>query len=257
MPSGPDSSKGFRPRGLARLLALFILVVFVLPPAASATWWALVERPASWREANWGTSGILPPPQRDDVAVYIMAARTGGMKGAISVHSWLVLKKQGEVAYDRYDKVGWGMPVRRNAYAADGYWYSNQPWVAHVVTGKQAENLLPNIEAAIASYPHAAQGGYAVWPGPNSNSFVAHVLDTVPEIGARAPANATGRDFAPGLASLRIAPDWRDIHLTFGGYLGLAAGLRSGIEVHLLGLTAGLDLVRPGIKIPAIGRIGF
>ena len=56
-----------------------------------------------------------------------MAARTGGLKGAFSVHTWIVIKKAGAKAYERYDKVGWGMPIRRNAYPADGRWYSNVP----------------------------------------------------------------------------------------------------------------------------------
>ncbi len=257
MPAGRVSGKGFRLLRLARRLLLFILIVFILPSAASAMWWALVERPTSWREANWGTSGILPAPKTDEAAIYVMAARTGGMKGAISVHTWLVLKKPGEDAYERYDKVGWGRPVRHNAYSADGYWYSNQPWIAHAIYGDRAKSLLPKIEAAIVSYPHADNGGYVVWPGPNSNSFVAHVLDTVPELGARAPSNATGRDFAPSYVSLRLSPDWRDVHLTFGGYVGFAVGLRSGLEVHFMGLAAGLDVMRPGIKIPSIGRIGL
>ena len=75
-----------------------------------------------------------------------MAARTGGFKGALSVHSWIVLKKPGEDAYVRYDKVGWGSPVRRNAYAADALWYSNRPFVVHAVTGDEAERLLPEVE---------------------------------------------------------------------------------------------------------------
>ena len=36
---------------------------------------------------------------------------------------------------------------------------------------------------------------YRIWPGPNSNSFVAHVLREVPELGTTLPPNATGRDF--------------------------------------------------------------
>src|SRR5690606_12084417 len=142
-------------------------------------------------------------------------------------------------------------------YDADGFWYSNRPWVAHAVTGEAAERLIPQVEAAIATYPWSANGGYTIWPGPNSNSFVAHVLDAVPAFGARAPSNATGRDFAPGHVVLRIAPDWRDIHVTLGGLAGFAIGTRSGIELHLLGLVAGIDVIRPALKIPAFGRIGL
>ena len=249
--------KGFRVVRKVKWMAAFIAVVFLLPAAASAAWWSLQERPATWRAANWRSSGVLPPAEAADAGVYVLAARTGGMKGAISVHSWLVLKKPGATSYDRYDKVGWGSPIRRNAYDADGFWYSNRPWVALEVTGKAAERLIPQVEAAIAAYPHSQSGGYTIWPGPNSNSFVAHVLDAVPALGARAPANATGRDFATGHVSLRVAPDWRDVHVTLGGLAGFAAGARSGIEIHFLGLTAGLDLARPALKVPAFGRVSL
>lgn len=79
----------------------------------------------------------------------------------------------------------------------------------------------------------------------------------MPALGARAPANATGRDFAPGLVSLRIMPDWRDIHVTLGGLAGFAAGARSGFEIHFLGLTAGIDPVGPALKVPAFGRVSL
>lgn len=247
--------KGFRLlRPLGRAV-LAVLVVFVLPAAATAAWWSLQERPASWRAADWGESGVLPGPAEADAAVYVMAARTGGLKGALSLHSWLVVKKPGEARYDRYDKVGWGSPIRRNGYAADAFWYSNRPWVAHAVTGEAAQALIPEVEAAIAAYPYAHAGGYRIWPGPNSNSFVAHVLDAVPALGARLPPNATGRDFAPGHVTLRIAPDRRDLHVTLGGLAGFAIGARSGVEVHFLGLVAGLDVTRPALKVPALGRV--
>ena len=40
-------------------------------------------------------------------------------------------------------------------------------------------------------------------------------------------------------------------------YLGLAVGLREGVEVNLLGLTAGLGIWPPSIKIPFLPEIPF
>jgi hypothetical protein len=254
----PAQRKSFRLLQFARRLALFILIVFLLPAALTTAWWWVKERPGSWRTAEWGTSGVLPAAADPaDAAIHILAARTGGLKGAVSVHSWIVISHEGSDQYERYDKVGWGSPIRRNGYAADAFWYSNLPFVVHSVTGREAERLIPQVEAAIAAYPFSAPGGYHIWPGPNSNSFVAHVLDAVPALGAKLPPNAVGRDFAPGLASLRIAPDWRDVHATLGGYAGFAFGVRSGFELHLLGLVAGFDFKRPALKIPALGRVGL
>lgn len=237
-------------------LAAFIVVVFILPVAATATWWALQERPNSWRNASWDASGVLPAAtDTGDAAIYVMAARTGGMKGALSVHSWIVVKQAGSDAYVRYDKVGWGMPIRRNGYSADAFWYSNLPYIVHAVTGPDAEAMIPQVERAIAAYPYSQNGGYRIWPGPNSNSFVAHVLDSVPALGTRLPPNAVGRDFQPGLAAFRLAPDWRDLHATLGGLAGFAIGTRSGFEIHFMGLVAGIDVMKPALKIPAFGRV--
>jgi hypothetical protein len=242
---------------IVKSLVIFLLVVFALPALATLVWWELQDRPRSWRTADWSASGILAKADGDrEAAIYVMAARTGGLKGALSVHSWIVFKKAGASAYERYDKVGWGMPVRRNAYAPDGRWYSNIPQVIHEVRGEAAEQLIPQVEAAIASYPYAMRGGYRIWPGPNSNSFVAHVLREVPELGARMPPNATGRDYAPGWAAAQWLPEG-GVHVTAGGWLGFTIGRKAGLEVHFLGLVAGLDFARPALKIPAFGRVAL
>ena len=52
---------------------------------------------------------------------------------------------------------------------------------------------LARIEAAVASYPYADR--YTAWPGPNSNSFVAHVLRAVPELKVDLPSTAIGKDY--------------------------------------------------------------
>ncbi len=234
---------------------LFLVLTFVFPALASAAWWQFQDRPQSWRTADWSSSGVLSAERKKSgPAIYIMAARTGGLKGAFSVHSWIVVRKRSG-GFDRYDKVGWGPPVRKNAYPADGRWYSNRPDIVHAVRGPAAEELILRVEAAIRSYPHSARGDYRIWPGPNSNSFVAHVLRSVPELGANMPPNAVGRDFVPGLASFAWSPEGAGFHASLGGLVGFAAGARSGLELHFLGLVAGLDIVKPALKIPGFGRI--
>ena len=121
----------------------------------------------------------------------------------------------------------------------------------------EAARLIPKIEKAISAYPYSKPGGYRIWPGPNSNTFVAHVLRSVPELGVVLPPDAVGRDYLPEGKLFAVDPDGRDVHATLYGLLGVSAGVRSGIELHIMGLVAGIDLARPGIKIPALGRIGI
>lgn len=241
-----------------RMAGLVFVISFLVPALASAAWWSQVERPANWRRADWSATGLLPPAtMSDEAAIHIMAARTGGLKGAFSVHSWIVIKRRGADSYTRIEKVGWGLPVRVNAYPADARWYSNQPMILRSVTGPAAEPLIDRIEDAVRGYPHQGRGDYRIWPGPNSNSFVAHVLRQVPELDAVLPPHAVGRDWLAGGRWLEIEPGGRDVHLSAYGLAGISGGWRTGVELHLLGQTLGVDLVRPALKLPAIGRVGL
>ena len=237
-------------------MILIILILFLLPAGLSLVLWSLKDRPASWRVANWQSANILPEATKNPAAaVYVMVARTGGMKGALALHSWIVTKPAGAETYDRYDKLGWGEPVRRNAYSPDARWYSNAPQIVFEKHGDEAESLIPIIEAAIETYPHSQRGEYHIWPGPNSNSFVAHVVNEVPELGIALPSNAVGRDFLSGNRRFHIDPDWRNLIVTWDGLIGFAVGARNGFEIHFMGLVAGVDILNPAIKLPGFGRL--
>jgi len=54
-----------------------------------------------------------------------------------------------------------------------------------------------------------------------------------------------------------MTPSGTGGQLSLGGYAGLLAGIEEGVEVNFLGLTAGIDLFPPAIKLPGVGRLGF
>ena len=62
-------------------------------------------------------------------------------------------------------------------------------------------------------------------------------------------AGAFSRDLAARSAAQLLT------HPSLDLAAGLAAGLRSGVELHFLGLVAGLDLRRPALKVPGFGRV--
>ncbi|WP_265515698.1 DUF3750 domain-containing protein [Nitratireductor luteus] len=239
-----------------KLTIAIIFGLFILPVLLFGAWWTIKERPTSWRTADWSASGLLTAAELSPAPViYVLAARTGGLKGALSVHTWIVLKEEGGV-YERYDKVGWGSPIRRNAYPPDGRWYSNPPYLVKAISGDQAKSLIPLVRQAVAAYPYAAQGDYSIWPGPNSNSFVAHVLRNVPDLGATMPSNAIGRDYQPDWASFAYDRARGGIRLSLGGLVGVAAS-RWGVEFNLFGLVAGADFHDPALLLPGFGRVAF
>jgi hypothetical protein len=163
---------------------------------------------------------------------------------------------KGANRYARYDVVGWGSPVRKDNYPADGRWYSSEPEIVHEVRGGKAETLIPKLRRAVAEYPWADYGDYIVWPGPNSNSFVAHIARTVPELGAELDPAGVGKDWlGPGLQTGRM-PSGTGWQVSWNGLIGAGASWREGVELHFLGSTIGVDFDRPAIKLPALGRIG-
>ena len=228
---------------------LSLLALFLLPIAARAALHAYESGPASWRDADWSSTKSLPDASADTEArVLIMSGRTGGWKGIFAVHSWVVLKPQNGRSWRRYDVVGWGNPVRLNNWPPDGLWFGNKPQVVLDLRGAEAA-------AVIKAYDYAHAGDYRIWPGPNSNTFVATVLRAIPECETALPANAVGRDFRPypyaGLTDSRTG-----IEASLWGVLGIKLGWVEGIEVNFLGLVAGFDLRHPGVKLPGFGRIG-
>jgi hypothetical protein len=244
------------PRTRRKTIVLTILALFLLPVAARAALYAYEGGPRSWREADWSSTGSLPEADADRQArVLVFTGRTGGWKGVVALHSWLVFKQENARRWTRYDVVGWGNPVRMNGWAPDGRWYGNLPTVLADISGAEAAALIPKIEQAVKGYQYANAGDYRIWPGPNSNSFTAAILRAVPEFGVALPPNAVGRDFRDGLYAGRT-DSGTGVELNLYGFAAVKLGWVEGVELDLLGLVAGLDLRHPGVKLPGFGRIG-
>ena len=235
---------------------LLIFVLFLAPILARAAFYAVGNSPRSWRDADWSSTGILPPASHDKAArVVVFTGTTGAWKGIFSVHSWIVFKQANATAWTRYDVVGWGNPVRANGWPADGLWYGNLPVAIADVSGAEAEKLIPKVEAAVRDYSYNRAGDYRIWPGPNSNSFTAAILRAVPELGVTLPPNAVGRDFRNGFYAGRT-DSGTGVEINLNGLFDVKLGWIEGVEVNLLGLVAGLDLRHPAVKLPGFGRIG-
>ena len=184
-------------------------------------------------------------------------APTYGWRRYVAVHPWIVFKRSGETAFTRYDVVGWRAPdvVQRNYALPDGLWYGERPQLLVDLRGEGVDAMIGKIEAAIASYPYADT--YRVYPGPNSNTFLAHIGREVPALKLDLPANAIGKDYRPITNPLGISSSGSGVQATLLGLLGVNVGLGEGLEINLLGLNFGVDLNSPGLRLPFVGRIGL
>ena len=238
-------------------LLLFVLF-YLLPLAASATLYRLDGTGTGWQTADRSSAGLLPSPASSPAAVVrVFSAQTVRWRGIFATHSWIVLKPAGAAAYTRYDYTAWGEPIRMNGFEPDGRWFGRLPEVVFAADGPAAEAMIPRVQAAVRDYAWRKQGDYRAWPGPNSNTFVAAVLDAVPGIPATLPPTAIGKDYPYDGRWLRRTPSGTGVRLSLGGYAGVTLAWVEGFELNILGAVAGLDLRRPAIKLPGLGRIGM
>ncbi|HMJ42094.1 MAG TPA: DUF3750 domain-containing protein, partial [Pseudolabrys sp.] len=87
-----------RSRRLKRRTAAMLIVfaIFLVPLLARAALYAMGDAPRSYRDADWSSTGALPPARQFEPArVVVFTGTTGAWKGVFSVHSWLVLKRAG------------------------------------------------------------------------------------------------------------------------------------------------------------------
>jgi hypothetical protein len=237
---------------------LSILLIFFLPLGLHAAWWLSTDRPGSWSQANWASAGLLPPPSaKPEAMIHVYAARVGRWRGIFAHHTWIVIKEKGAARYTRFDKVGWGTPVRTDNWAPDARWFGQVPDLIASIEGEAAEALIPRVRAAVENYPYRGAGNYQAWPGPNSNTFVAHVAAAIPEAGITLLPTALGKDFRTDGRVVGFTPSNTGVQLAWSGVAGVTVGWIEGVEFNLLGLVAGFDVRRPAIKLPGFGRIGM
>lgn len=253
--SYPDMKSGkFFALGLVALLCIsFGISLANHPPLGSS-----FER-QGWRNAARHSAGIAPDPVRHAgvAIVQVFAAPTYGWRRYFAVHPWIIFKRRGESAYTRYEVIGWGgrNVVRRNHAIPDGLWFGAVPGLLVDHRGDGVDAMIDEIEAAIARYPHADQ--YRSYPGPNSNTFIAHIGREVPALGLDMPANAIGKDYRPLSQALGLSPSGAGLQFTLLGLLGAIVGPEEGLEFNILGLNFGMDLNRPGLRLPSVGRLGM
>ncbi len=254
---------GNRWRGRYRRAVAAVLLVFVVPVGlALADHFSGAAAGFDWRSARRDSSGQAPDPARTPEAVIqVFAARAVRWRGALGVHTWIAAKPQGAAAYTRFEVTGFGVArggdaVRVRSGVPDAYWYGNRPTLLRELRGgEEVDRLIARLHAVAEHYPYRHE--YRLWPGPNSNTFIAHLARAVPELRVDLPPTAIGKDYLPGGGVFARAPSGSGVQLSLGGLLGVTMALEEGLEFNVLGLSAGIDFVPPALRLPGLGRIGL
>ena len=203
--------------------------------------------------------GLAPDPMATpEAVVQVYGARCAGWLGYFGVHTWIAVKPTRARAYTIYEVIPWRLRRRGSGVtiwkrSPDARWAGNAPAILADKRGHGVDALIERIDMAAREYPYA--GEYAVWPGPNSNTFTAYVARAVPELGLDLPPTAIGKDYL-GTRLLAMAPSGSGFQLSLFGLLGVLASGVEGFEVNVLGLAFGIDPFSPALRLPLVGRFG-
>ncbi len=180
-----------RSHRLRRFLTGMLLVPVLIVASLFITSAALEPEPV-------GRSVAPHPAEHPQAVIQVYGADVWGWRGKFAIHTWVATKPHGAADYTIYQVIGWrqrrGRPVLSVSEGDPARpWFGSPALLLHEVRGADAAALIGKIEAAVDRYPFANE--YRMWPGPNSNSFVAWIALEVPELGLELPAKALGRSW--------------------------------------------------------------
>lgn len=153
-----------------------------------------------WRTASREPAGIAPDPaSTPDAVVQVYAAPAWGWRGWFAVHTWIATKKTDAPDYTVYEVIGWRQKrglsiVRIERDVPDRYWFGERPELLANHRGEGVDELIDKIDAAARSYPWPDR--YKAFPGPNSNTFIAWIIEKVPELDVDLPFSAIGSGYS-------------------------------------------------------------
>lgn len=205
--------------------------------------------------------GLAPGPEdNQESIVQVYAARSyEWLSRMVSVHTWIAFRRKGEEKYTLYEAHRFrphlsGRSIRNcQKYYPDRKWHGAEPTLLFDLRGDSAERAIEGIVRAVQTY----RDEYRLWPGPNSNTFVAELVRQVDELRVDIPPTAIGKDYVPGGRILVPAPSGTGWQISLWGALGVLVAFEEGIELNVLGAVLGLDFNPPALKLPIVGRVGL
>lgn len=177
-----------------------------------------------WKTADRSSSRLAPlPSEEPEAVVQVYAARTFGWRKYFAVHSWMAVKERNADAYTVYQVLGYRLPSTGTSVSIatdipDRKWFGAEPALIQELRGKAAEKAIPELTVEL-------------------------------------PPHAVGKDYPAG-GIVDLTETGKGVRINFWGIAGASLGLAEGVEISLMGLNAGVDILRPALKLPMIGRVG-
>lgn len=227
----------------------------MMPPLFS------VEMDNHWKTASRESTNIATPAQEQkEPIVQVYVARAYNWRGIFACHTWIAFKRPPDAQYTVAEVIGFRLDdglsvVTVRPEIPDRKWFDHPPEIIQTLTGEKAAKAIPQIEAAIESYPYDYE--YRTYPGPNSNTFTAHIIRNVDQLTVELPPHAIGKDWLTDSYVMDLSETGTGVQASLFGLLGFTAGLGEGLEVNLLGMNLGVDFADPALKLPFTGRVGF
>lgn len=173
-------------------------------------------------------------------------------------HGWIDAHRAGDDHWTRYEVFSRARGVRREEIHGDVAredlrWRDREVRVLALVEGEAAERALARLPEVARGLHEKYRTGYEAWPGPNSNTFLVDVAREIPELAFEQHHNALGKDYTPWIAAGPTASRTGVRVDTLP--LGVAVGAAEGVELHLLQLTFGVQLVPPRLELPFLAEL--
>ena len=193
----------------------------------------------------------LDLPKNDATTVALLSGTLGHPLDNIARHPWFAVRRKGETLWVVYEVGGSGSepdPFR-------GHHAYGDPILHAMWRGNEADRAAACIEKVAPGVKREIESDYTFYPGPNSNTFGDRVLRTC-GLHASLPSTAIGKDWR-GLIGGGVTSEGTGLQLETP-LLGVKIGLKEGVEIHIMGLSVGIDLWPPAIILPlGPGRLGF
>ncbi|HEX3763036.1 MAG TPA: DUF3750 domain-containing protein [Kofleriaceae bacterium] len=192
----------------------------------------------------------LDPPPNDQATVALLTGTLPEPLDEVARHPWFAVRARGARDWTVYEVGGDGITERDPFQSHTPY---GHPILHKVWRGAEAERAAACL--AREAPPWIAKLQYRFYPGPNSNTFGDVMLRRC-DLHASLPATAIGKDWR-GVIGAGVTSEGTGVQVE-SPLLGLKLGLKEGIEVHVLGLSFGVDLWPPALILPlGPGRLGF